>query len=61
MSNVSIDGKEYPLAALSDEAKAQLGAMQIIDNKIAEAKQTISIMQTARGSYSARLKELLTE
>ena len=59
MSNITIDGTEYPIAALSDDAKAQLVSMQTVDQKIAESQQQIAILQTARNAYANRLKELL--
>ena len=59
MSNITIDGTEYPTAALSDDAKGQLVSMQTVDQKIAECQQQIAILQTARNAYANRLKELL--
>ena len=58
-NNITIDGKEYPLDLLSEEAKAQLLSIQMVDRKIAEAQQDLAIMQTARNAYAKALKELL--
>lgn len=58
-NNINIDGKEYPLELLSEEAKAQLLSIQMVDRKITEAQQDLAIMQTARNTYAKALKELL--
>jgi hypothetical protein len=61
MSNITIDGTQYPIASLSDEAKSQLASLQIVDQKIIDFQQQISIFQTARNAYANRLKELLPD
>lgn len=61
MSNITIDGTEYPLAALTDDAKGQLASMQTVDQKIAEAQQELAILQTARNAYANALKGFLPE
>lgn len=58
-NNITIDGKEYPLEALSDIAKGNLFSMQLVDRKIAEAQQELAILQTARTAYAKALKEAL--
>ena len=59
MTNITIDGTEYPTAALSDDAKKQLVSMQTVDQKVAECQEKIAILQTARNAYANRLKALL--
>lgn len=59
MSNIAIDGKEYALEALSDEAKNQLMSLQVCDQKLQSLQQELAIMQTARNAYANALKELL--
>lgn len=59
MSIITIDGKEYKLADLSDDAKAQIGSIQIVDQKIADLNAQLSIMQTARNAYAQALTSLL--
>lgn len=58
-NNINIDGKEYPFELLSDPAKDQLISLQLVDRKIAEAKQELAILQTARNAYAAELKKEL--
>lgn len=58
-NNITIDSKEYPLDLLSEEAKAQLLSIQMVDRKIAETQQDLAIMQTARNAYAKALKDQL--
>ncbi len=57
--NITIDGKEYPLGSLSDDARAQLISMRLVDQKITEAQQQLAIYQTARNAYANALKAAL--
>lgn len=59
MSNITIDGKEFALENLSDEAKNQLMSLQVCDQKLQSLQQELAIMQTARNAYANALKELL--
>jgi len=56
---VTIDGKDYLISDLSDEAKAELGSMTVVDQKIANLNQEIAIMQTARNAYARALGAVL--
>jgi hypothetical protein len=55
MEKLTIDGKEYLLDSLSDDAKAQLGALNLVDRKIADLQQDMAILQTARNAYAQAL------
>lgn len=61
VQKITIDGKEYALDSLSEDAKAQIFNLQTVDRKIGELQQETGIMQTARASYVAALKEALPE
>ena len=56
---VTIDEIDYLIEDLSDDAKAQLGSMQVVDQKIANLQQEIGIMQTARNAYANALAAAL--
>ena len=58
---ITIDGKEYLIEELSDEAKAQLGNLNFVDQKIAGLQQEIAIMQTARNAYARALASALPQ
>ena len=53
---VTIDGQEYALDNLSDEAKTQLQNLQATDQEIARLNMQLSIAKTARAAYGQALK-----
>ena len=59
MANIKIDGKEYDIDTLPQEAKSQLAALQQCDQKIKSWNMNIALAQTARGAYAAELNLLL--
>jgi hypothetical protein len=61
MATIKIDGFEYDLDALNDDAKAQLVSLQAVDRRIGAARSELAILQTARIAYSRALKELLPQ
>lgn len=56
---INIDGKEYAVSDLSQEALNQLSSMTTVDRKIAELQQQIAIYQTARNAYAQALAAAL--
>jgi len=58
MSTITIDGVEYAEDALSNEAKAELGSMQVCDQRIATLQTDLAIAQTARNAYANALNSL---
>lgn len=61
MATITIDGVDYDVDTLSEEAKAQLISLQATDQKITQAQQDLAIFQTARVAYAAALNQLLAE
>ena len=59
MPTIKIDSKEYDVNSLSDEAKAQLGSIQFVDNEIARLQAQLAAMKTARNAYAKALTSLL--
>ena len=59
MPTLNIDNKEYDVDSLSNEAKAQLGSIQFVDNEIARLQGQLAVMQTARNAYGNALSSLL--
>jgi hypothetical protein len=51
----TIDDKEYNIADLSEAAKSQIVNLQVVDQEIANLKQQLAIMQTARNAYGSAL------
>lgn len=61
MPSITIDGKDYDAEKLSEEAKKQLAALQIIDNEIRQLQVKISIANTARSVHGQLLKVALSD
>ena len=57
----TIDDKEYNIADLSESAKSQIVNLQVVDQEIANLKQQLAIMQTARNAYGSALNTEITE
>lgn len=56
---VIIDGKDYLIADLSDDAKAQLASLNVADQKLATLLQDTALAQTARNAYANALAAAL--
>jgi uncharacterized small protein (DUF1192 family) len=56
---VTIDGREYAVSDLSQDALNQLSSMTVVDRKIGEMQQEIAILQTARNAYAQALAAAL--
>ena len=52
---VTIDGKEYRLDSLSDEARGNLMSIRFVDQEITRLEQQLSIYRTARIAYGRAL------
>ncbi len=61
MATIMIDDVQYSVDDLSDSAKAQLGSLQAVDQKIIDAQQHLAILQTARNTYASALREHLPD
>ena len=58
---LTIDGMEYKLEDLSQEARAQVVNVRACDQHLQQLQQQAAIAQTARRAYAAALKSLLPE
>lgn len=56
---VTIDGTEYLLSSLSDEAKTQITNLRFVESEIARLKAQLAIASTAKLAYQAALKEAI--
>lgn len=59
MTTLNIDGKNYELDSLSNEAKAQLASIQFVDSELARLQAQAAALQTARMAYAKALQEAL--
>lgn len=58
---ITIDGAEYSLANLSDNAKAQVTNLRVTDQEISRLQQQLAIYQTARKAYANALQQELPQ
>ena len=56
MPNVTINGREYDLDKLSEEAKSQLGNIAGVDEELRRLQRQVAIYQTARNAYANALQ-----
>ncbi|WP_313950549.1 DUF6447 family protein [Accumulibacter sp.] len=59
MPIVTIDGQEFEVDELSEEARQQLVMLQATDQEIQRLQVLLAIAQTARNAYAPALKSLL--
>lgn len=61
MATITVDGKAYDLGTVSDAAKAELGSVTAVDQKLASLQSDLAIFQTARNAYLQALAVALPE
>jgi len=61
MAKITIDGTEYELESLSQEALAQLGSLQFVDQEIERLDRQLAAMKTARIAYGRALAAALPQ
>jgi hypothetical protein len=54
---VSIDGKDYVLDELSNEAKEQIASLQFVEQQIQQLQNEWAVSDTARIGYSNAIKK----
>lgn len=59
MNTFTIDGVDYDVDALSEEAKAQIVSIQFVDAELARLNAQAAAYQTARIGYANELKKHL--
>ena len=53
---ITIDGVEYDLDSLSENARAQVVNLRATDQELARAQALVAMLQTARTTYANALK-----
>jgi hypothetical protein len=56
---ITIDGKTYKLADLSEQARAQLANIRFCDERMQQLRNELAVSDTARMGYSRALKREL--
>jgi hypothetical protein len=49
---VTIDGKEYELDSLNEAARNQLANLRVADQRLAQLRAELAMVQTARDTYA---------
>ena len=57
MAKVTIDGAEYDMDALSEEAKATIASIRFVDEQLQEKRNQLAIADTARIAYGNALNK----
>lgn len=58
-NTITIDGKEYELSNLSENARTQVGNLRVTDAEIKRIEAQLVIFRTARQVYATTLKDEL--
>ena len=61
MATITVDGTEYDLDELNDNAKMQLANLQFVQAEIKRLEANMAVFKTAASSYSNALKSELVE
>jgi hypothetical protein len=59
MARITIDEIEYDTDEMSDDARAQLQNVLFCDRKIADIKNEMAVLKTARSAYARNLSQQL--
>ena len=59
MEKITIDGREYDLKNVSEDAKAKISNLQFVNEQILQRNNEIQIAQTAKIGYTRALKREL--
>ena len=59
MPNINIDGKEYNLDDISENAKSQLASLQFVQSEIRRLESQMAVNKTAASLYTNALKNEL--
>ena len=61
MTTVTINGVNYNIDDLSEDAQAQLASLQYVDQELARLQAQTAALQTAKIAYANALKAALPE
>lgn len=61
IKTLNVDGEEYNLSDLSNEAKANIASIQFVDAQLQQLNNEWAVADTARIAYSNALKQELAK
>lgn len=56
---LDFEGKKYPISSLSEQARVQIGNIQVADQEVARLRVQLGLAQTARAAYLQALRAQL--
>ena len=59
MNTITIDGAEYDIEFLSDNAKAQVSSLQFVKAELQRLEAQVAVYRTAEAGYAQALKQEL--
>jgi len=59
MATIKIDGKDYDLDNLNENAKQQVNSLQFVQAEIRKLEGQIAVCKTAAATYTSALKQEL--
>ena len=59
MSNITIDGKDYDVYALPDQARDQIASLQFVEAEFKRLNAQTAVLMTARAAYLKTLSDIL--
>lgn len=57
---ITVDGKEFAIADLSDETKAQIQSLRYVEAEMQRLQAQAAVLNTAKQAYANNLKNMLT-
>lgn len=61
MAIITIDGENYTVEALSEEAQGQIASINFVDAEAQRLQAQLAVLQTARVAYVNRLSQIVKE
>lgn len=58
---ITIDGQNYNIESLTEDARAQIQNLRAADQEIARLEQRLAITRTARNAYAGALRNVLPQ
>ena len=61
MPQVQINGKDYDLESLSDDAKKNLASLQFVQTELKRLEAKLAVFRTSEAAYARALTQLLPD
>ena len=61
MPQVQVNGKDYDLDSLSDDAKSNLASLQFVQSELKRLEAKVAVFKTSEAAYGRALSQLLPD